>query len=333
MRTPLKLQAKMSGHIMREKLRGNKRIPLVLMLEPLHACNLTCEGCGRIIEYKDSMTDRMSLEQCFEAAEVTRAPVVSVCGGEPLIYREIDALIDGLIERGKYIYLCTNAMFLDRFLPKHEPCEQLSITVHMDGMRELHDKIVERQGVWDLAIENIKLAKQMGFHVTTNTTIFRETTPEQLEELFTFLTYLGVDGLIASPAFAYEAFADDPYMFGTKDQIHEKFQKLLPVMNNFNMLSTPQYMSFLAGEREYPCSPWGNITRNPKGWKGPCYAITNDHYETYQELLESTDWEYYAQQKDPRCANCKMHSGFEASVVFNMTMTDMISMMRWQLAA
>ena len=141
----------MSGHIMREKLRGNKRIPLVLMLEPLHACNLTCEGCGRIIEYKDSMTDRMSLEQCFEAAEVTRAPVVSVCGGEPLIYREIDALIDGLIERGKYIYLCTNAMFLDRFLPKHEPCEQLSITVHMDGMRELHDKIVERQGVWDPA--------------------------------------------------------------------------------------------------------------------------------------------------------------------------------------
>lgn len=333
MRTPVKLQAKMAGHIMREKMRGNKRIPLVLMLEPLHACNLTCEGCGRIIEYEDTITDRMSLEECFQAAEVTRAPVVSVCGGEPLIYREIDALIDGLIARGKYIYLCTNAMFLDRFLPKHKPTEQLSITVHLDGMRELHDKIVEREGVFDLAVEHMKLAKKMGFHVTTNTTIFKGTSVQELKELFTFLTYLGVDGLLVSPAYSYEVFGDDPHMFNSKDQIHEKFRDLLPVMKNFNMLSTPQYLEFLAGKREYPCSPWGNITRNPQGWKGPCYAITNEHYGSYQELLESVDWEYYAQQKDARCVNCKMHSGFEASVVFNMTLADAIQTMKWQIAA
>lgn len=333
MRTPLKLQANMTKHIMREKLRGNKRIPLVLMMEPLHACNLTCEGCGRIVEYEDTITDRMSLQECLDSADECYTPVVSVCGGEPLIYREIDALIDGLIARGRYIYLCTNAMFLDRFYPKHQPTEQLSITVHLDGMRDTHDRIVERKGVFDLAVEHIKLGKKLGFHITTNTTIFKQTDYKEIEELFTFLTHLGVNGLIISPAYSYESLGSDPHIFHTKEEIHEKMRPLVEMSKRFNMLSTPQYLEFLAGLRNYPCSPWGNVTRNPRGWKGPCYAITNGHYKTYKELLDSTDWEYYAQQKDARCRNCKMHSGFEASTVFNMSIADAARMIRWQLAA
>ncbi|MEW6775681.1 MAG: adenosyl-hopene transferase HpnH [Bdellovibrionota bacterium] len=334
MRTPIRLQANMTAHILREKLKGNKRIPLVLMLEPLHACNLTCEGCGRIVEYAETITEQMSLDECLGSAKECNAPVVSVCGGEPLIYRDIDGLIDGLVDQGKYIYLCTNAMFLDRFLPRHKPTEQLSITVHLDGLKETHDRIVEREGVFDLAIENIKLAKKMGYHVTTNTTIFKQTDLTEIDRLFQYLTQLGVDGFLLSPAYSYESLGTDPFMFHTKEQIHDKFRPFIAhcQQRKFRLLSSPGYLEFLAGLRNYPCAPWGNVTRNPQGWKGPCYAITNDHYKSYQELLDSTDWDYYAEQKDARCRNCKMHSGFEASVVFNMTIQDVAQTIRWQLA-
>lgn len=323
----------MTKHLMREKFRGNKRTPLVMMLEPLHACNLTCEGCGRIVEYKDTITDQMSLEECIDAARECNTPVISICGGEPLIYRHIDALVDKYVEMGRYIYLCTNAMFLDRFLPKHKPTDQLFITVHLDGMRDTHDRIVERKGVWDMAVEHMKQAKAMGYKVLTNTTVFKTTDPKELDELFTFLTYLGLDGLLVSPAFSFESLGDDPYGFNSKEEVHEKFEPLLPMLHKYRMFSTPQYLEFLAGKREYPCSPWGNIVRNPQGWKGPCYAITDSHYKSYRELLESTDWDYYARQEDPRCHDCKMHSGFEASVVFNMTLSDAIRSMKWQFAA
>ncbi len=338
MRTPLKMQASLTAHLLKHKFLRTKYIPLVLMLEPLHACNLTCEGCGRIIEYKDTITDQLSLDTCLASADECGAPVVSICGGEPMLYRHINELINGLVEKDKFIYLCTNAMFLDKLYKGVQPTQNLYINVHLDGMRETHDTIVQRKGVWDIAVAQIKKAKKLGYQVTTNTTVFKQTSWKELDELFTFLTDLGIDGIIVSPGYSYEALGStcnssgDDYIFHSREEVHAKFQELLPKLERYRMFTPPQYADFLAGERDYDCSPYANLTRNPRGWKGPCYAITNGHYETYRELMESTDWEYYSKRKDPRCANCFMHSGFAGSVVLHANGKDMIDMAKWQFS-
>jgi hopanoid biosynthesis associated radical SAM protein HpnH len=317
MRFPLKLQLDLFRYIAQQKRAGNEHFPLVLMLEPLHACNLACAGCGRIVEYEDTYYDKMSLQECFDAIDECGAPIVSVCGGEPLIYKPTPDLLQGCFERGKHVQLCTNAILLDRFMEKVPPHPNLTIQVHLDGMRETHDRVVCQDGVFDTVVPQMKRAVERGYRVSTNTTIFKDTSLSELEELFTMLDDMGVHGFLITPGFAYEVLDNDIYL--AKEETHAKFREIREIARRHKVMSTPLYLDFLTGERDLDCSPWANVTRNPRGWKGPCYLITDAHYATYRELLDSTDWEFFAQRRDKRCENCKLHSGFEASAAETLT--------------
>jgi hopanoid biosynthesis associated radical SAM protein HpnH len=311
MRFPVRLQVDLFRYLAREKRAGNRHTPLVLMLEPLHACNLACAGCGRIVEYEATYHDKMSLEECLGSVDECPAPVVSVCGGEPLIYKPLPELLQGCFERGRHVQLCTNGILLERFMDKVPPHPNLTLQIHLDGMRETHDRVVCEDGVFDKVVPQMRTAIARGYRVCTNTTIYRETTDEELATLFSFLDEMGVHGFLITPGYAYEVLGNDIYM--TKDEVHERFARIRELASRHRVLSTPVYLDFLAGERDLDCTPWANVTRNPRGWKGPCYLITDRHYETYRELLSHTDWEFFRQRRDKRCENCKLHSGFEAS--------------------
>jgi len=317
MRFPIGLTASLTAHILRKKLAGERFVPLVLMLEPLFACNLNCATCGRIREYRDRVSETMSVEDCLESSRECGAPIVSVCGGEPLIYKPTPDLLKGCFERGKHVQLCTNAILLDRFMDKVPPHPNLTIQVHLDGMRETHDRVVCQEGVFDTVMPQMKRAVLRGYRVSTNTTIFKDTSLQELEELFTLLDDMGVHGFLITPGFAYEVLDNDIYL--AKEETHAKFRDIREIARRHKVMSTPLYLDFLTGDRDLDCSPWANVTRNPRGWKGPCYLITDAHYATYRELLDSTDWEFFAQRRDKRCENCKLHSGFEASAAETLT--------------
>jgi hopanoid biosynthesis associated radical SAM protein HpnH len=312
--------------------RGNKRVPVVLMLEPLHTCNLACIGCSPE-RYSGDLRDRLSLEKCFAAVDQCGAPVVSVCGGEPTVYPEIVELIDGIIARKKHVIMCTNAILLDRFYKKATPNKRLSINVHLDGMRTTHDRVVAKPGVFDKAIAAIEEGKRLGYFVCTNTTVYRETDVTEIEEMCAYLTDLDVDGILLSPGYHYESLhGENHFMF--RDEIHEKFKAILALTERYRKISsTPLFLQFAAGLRDYPCTPWGNPTFTPKGWKGPCYLIEDKYYGSWRDFFGGVDWDYWESRKDPRCHNCKMHSGFEASVVRKLgeSMSDVATMARWQL--
>ena len=364
MRFPLSMTAGMAGYIARNKFRPkpewqkqvldrteanpfhiiythtnaerkphpmiNKRFPLVLMLEPLHACNLTCTGCGRIREYESTISHRLSLEQCLQAADECGAPIVSICGGEPMLYPEIGALVEKLVDRNKTIYLCTNGMFIKKKIKEFQPNETFFFNVHLDGMEKNHDIAVEREGVFREAIEGVRIAKQAGFKVCTNTTVYRETDMNEIEELFEYLTQFKVDGHMISPAYGYSA-VNDREIFMTRDDIHEKFKNIDKLAARFPLNSTPTYLEFLQGRRDYPCTAWGNPTYNVKGWKGPCYLITDAHYKTFEELMTRTPWESYGAGNDPRCDHCMVHCGFEPSAALgiNSKFGDTFKLMSW----
>jgi hopanoid biosynthesis associated radical SAM protein HpnH len=308
----------------------NKRFPLVLMLEPLHTCNLTCTGCGRIREYESTITQKLSLAQCLKASEECGAPIVSICGGEPLLYPEIGALVAELVARNKTIYLCTNGMFIKKRLKDFKPNDTLFFNVHLDGMEKNHDIAVEREGVFREAIEGVKLAKAAGFKVCTNTTVYKETDMNEIEELFEYLTQFNVDGHMISPAYGYSA-VNDREIFMTRDDIYEKFKDVDKLAKRFPLNSTPTYLEFLQGKRDYPCTAWGNPTYNVKGWKGPCYLITDGHYQTFEELMTKTQWESYGAGNDPRCDHCMVHCGFEPSAALgiNSKFGDTFKLMSW----
>ncbi len=332
MRFPLGMNYRIAKYIMAQNRAGNERYPLVLMLEPLHACNLACSGCGRLVEYRDTLSERLSLEECLEAAGDCGAPVVSVCGGEPLIHPEIDAIVREITSRKKFVYLCTNGWVLADWLRRNEPNPYLYINVHIDGMPLTHDRITGRDGSFEKALEGATLAKRLGYRVTTNTTVYRTTDAGELDHLFSLLTRRGVDGILVSPGYNYEGL--DEHDFLAKEDIHRKFREISRLARKYRFHSTPLYLEFLRGERDYPCTPWGNVTYNPSGWKSPCYLITDGHYDSYGELLEKTDWERYRQRRDPRCRNCMMHSGFEPSVVVQLQESprDVLKMVRWNLS-
>jgi hopanoid biosynthesis associated radical SAM protein HpnH len=329
MRFPLRLQLDLFRHIARQKRAGRKHFPLVLMLEPLHACNLACAGCGRIVEYEDTYYDKMSLEECLASIDECDAPIVSVCGGEPLIYKPYPELLQGCFERGRHVQLCTNAILLDRFMEKVPPHPNLMIQVHLDGMRETHDRSVCKEGVFDTIMPQMRRAVERGYRVCTNTTIFKDTTDEELEELFTTLDAMGVHGFLITPGYAYEVLDNDIYL--AKEDVHQRFRRIAEIARRHKVLSTPRYLEFLTGERDLSCSPWANVTRNPRGWKGPCYLITDGHYESYRELMEQTDWEFFKERRDKRCENCKLHSGFEASAAQEVASSprDALRFLRW----
>jgi sulfatase maturation enzyme AslB (radical SAM superfamily) len=272
------------------------------MLEPTHLCNLACEGCGKIREFESTIRDMMPLETCLKAVEECGAPIVSICGGEPTIYPHLDALVTELLRRKKFIYLCTNGIRLDRYLPKWKPSPYLTINISMDGLEPTHDLVRSRKGLYKIDIRMIKLAKSMGFRIVTNTTIYKETKGRDI--------------------------------FLEKQQTHEKFQRIWDLSKRYRLLSTPLYLRYLKGERELKCSPWGNPNYNPQGWKGPCYLITDAHYKTFDELMTKTDWEKYENKRDERCTNCMMHSGFEPTVIREVgkNWKDLWEMIRWNLA-
>jgi len=333
MRFPIGMTTKLSGYIAGKRLRGIEKFPLVMMLEPLHACNLTCTGCGRIREYKQTITEKLSVEQCLNAAEECGAPIVSICGGEPMIYRELEQLVTELLARGRHIYLCTHGMFLKKRLKGFTPSKQFFFNIHLDGMEITHDLCVERKGVFRQAIEGIQAAKESGFMVCTNTTIYKQTDMKEIAELFTYLEGFGVDGHMISPAYSYAA-VDTKDIFMSRQEIHEKFRMATKLLEQHTLMISPIYMEYLRGEREeMNCVAWGNPTYNTRGWKAPCYLITDGHHPTFKEFIEKTNWEKYGRGRDPRCENCMVHVGYEPSAVLgaNRKFSDTWKLLKWQL--
>jgi len=310
----------------------NRRFPIVLMLEPLHACNLTCTGCGRIREYESTITERIPLEECLAAVDECGAPMVSICGGEPMMYPQIGELVSGILARNKNIYLCTNGMFIVRRLHEFTPDKRFFFNVHLDGLEKTHDMCVEKDGVFREAIEGIKAAKAAGFMVCTNTTIYKETDMKEIAALFEYLEPFEVDGHQLSPAYGYSA-VNDREIFMTRDDIHEKFKDVDTLFKRFRLNQTPMFLEFLKGDRDLPCTAWGNPTYNIKGWKGPCYLITDAHYKTFEALMTQTPWENYGHGNDPRCEHCMVHCGYEPSAALgiNARLADSFKMLTWAL--
>jgi len=362
LRFPLSMTAGMASYIARNKLRPRpewqrdlsspagpagpfrivqpwrphpmigKRFPLVLMLEPLHACNLTCTGCGRIREYHSTLGRRLTVEQCLAASDECAAPVVSICGGEPLLYPEIGALVTALLARNRRIYLCTNGLLLRKHLGEFRPDARFFFNIHLDGLEQTHDRLVERPGVFREAVEGVKAAKRAGFKVSTNTTIYRETDMREVEALLEFLDPLGVDGYMLSPAYGYTAVGDRE-IFMTREDVQEKFKDIDRLARRFRLNSTPSYLDFLQGKRDLPCTAWGNPTYNPMGWKGPCYLITDAHFQSFEDLMTQTPWESFGRGNDPRCEHCMVHCGYEPSAALgiNGQPGDNLRLLHWVL--
>jgi hopanoid biosynthesis associated radical SAM protein HpnH len=331
MRFPWRLNYDLTRYIIRNNIQKIDKYPLVLMLEPTHLCNLACSGCGRIREYADTIQEMMSLEECLKSVDECPAPVVTITGGEPFLYPPIYALIEEVLKRGKHIYLCTNALLLEKALDIMKPHPNFTLNVHLDGLEETHDRILERKGTFKTAIDAIRKAKELGFRVCTNTTIFKETDLLEIEMLFSRLQDLGVDGLLVAPGFGYEAVGEK--LFLERKDIERKFEQVYEMSRKYRFYSTPMYLKFLKGEKKLECTPWGNPTRNPQGWKAPCYLITDAHYPTYREMMEKTDWSRYGVGRDERCAQCMMHCGFEPTVVSEVAKSwkDMVEMAIWNM--
>ncbi len=329
MRFPLHITTSTVRHQVKNALKGNKRYPFVLMLEPLYTCNLACLGCA-IERHTGKLKDRLPVEQCLEAVEVSDAPIVSICGGEPTIYPELPELVDGIIARKRHIYLCTNGLLLDeKVYGVIPPDRRLMINVHLDGLRETHDKVCAKEGVFDKAIAMIQEGVKLGHHVMANTTIFKETDVDEVETLCRLLTDMGVEGMLVSPGYHYESVSRD--IFLTRGEIQRKFRKVLEISKKFRLTSTPMFLEFAAGLREYKCSPWSTVTFTPRGWKGPCYLIGKTYTFDWKEFWNGTDWDYWESREDELCQNCAMHSGFEASVVRELPKHpgDMFRMLAW----
>jgi hopanoid biosynthesis associated radical SAM protein HpnH len=333
MRYPLKMTVNLSRYVVSNKVRGTKKFPMVLMLEPLHACNLTCTGCGRIREYKSTINEMLSVDECLAAVDESGAPIVSICGGEPLIYPEIGKLTQEILARGRHIILCTNGMFIKKKLHEFKPSSSFFWNVHLDGMERTHDLCVEKDGVFRDAIEGIKAAKAAGFLVCSNTTIYKETDLNEIAELYAYCDELGVDGYMLSPAYNYAAVMTKE-IFMSKADVRDKFRAAYELLGKYNLMVSPIYMDFLRGERDLDCTAWGTPTYNPRGWKGPCYLITDAHHKTYGELVANTDWSKYGPGNDPRCADCMVHVGFETTPILGAhpRLGDTWTMFKWQMS-
>jgi hopanoid biosynthesis associated radical SAM protein HpnH len=305
-----------SSYVIRQKLKGRKQYPLVLMLEPLLRCNLACAGCGKIQYPAHVLKKQLTPEECFRAVEECGAPVVSIPGGEPLMHPQIVEIVNGLIARGKYIYLCTNALLLSERVHEFTPSKHLSFSVHMDGRREHHDFAVCREGTYDKAVEGIRKALSLGFRVTTNTTLFDGADPQSVRQFFDDMMELGVEGMMLSPGYTYDK-APDQEHFLTRKKTRNLFRQILSNRSEkwmFNL--SPLFLEFLMGKRNYKCTPWGMPTYNIFGWQKPCYLLQDGYADTFEELMRETTWENYGTESgNPKCANCMVHSGYEASAV------------------
>jgi hopanoid biosynthesis associated radical SAM protein HpnH len=316
MAVPVSQAFKVCTYVLGQKLRGRKRYPRVLMLEPLFRCNLECEGCGKIQYPEHILKKRVSAEQALAAADECGAPVVSIAGGEPLIHPEIKEIVDGLIKQGRYVYLCTNALLLERKLDLFTPHKQLTFSIHMDGLKAEHDKSVCRDGTYEIALSAAKKAVQRGFRVTTNTTLFNNANPERVRQFFDEMTALGVEGMMISPGYPY-AKAPEQEIFLERNRTKALFKQILgSAKKTWRFNHSPTFLAFLQGKIDYDCTPWGNPTYNVFGWQKPCYLLGDGFATTFKELIETTDWARYGQKGwDERCKDCMVHCGYEASAV------------------
>jgi hopanoid biosynthesis associated radical SAM protein HpnH len=331
MRFPLHISTDMIANQVRNALKGNARFPYVLMLEPLYTCNLACIGCA-IERHTGKLKDRLPVQTCLEAVEQSRAPVVSICGGEPTLYPELPELVEEIIARRRHIYLCTNGLLLDESVyGVIEPNKRLMINVHLDGLRETHDRVCAREGVFDKAIAMIEEGLRLGHHLMANMTVYKETDVAEVEAVCRLLNGLGVEGTLVTPGYHYESVERDIFM--TRSEIQGKFRRILDISKRYRLTSTPMFLEFAAGLREYRCSPWSTVTFTPRGWKGPCYLIGKTHTFSWEEFWRGTDWAYWESRQDPLCQNCAMHSGFEASVVRELPRNpgDMVRLAAWNL--
>jgi len=323
MGVPVSQMWAVASYVLTQRLRGLGRYPLVLMLEPLFRCNLACAGCGKIQYPPQILKKHLTVEQCLHAVEECGAPIVSIPGGEPLMYPEIGRLVEELVRRRKYVYLCTNALLLEEKLVAgvFTPSKYLSFSVHMDGLREEHDEAVCREGVYDRAVAAIREALRRGFRVTTNTTLFDGVSPLRVREFFDEMMDLGVEGMMLSPGYSYSK-APDQEHFLRRAKTHELFSRILSnATRRWRFNQSPLFLQFLMGKRDYECTPWGNPTYNMFGWQRPCYLLQEGYAESFQELLETTRWEHYGRKSgNPKCQDCMVHCGFEPTAV-NETFT------------
>ncbi len=306
-----------ASYVVKQKLRRRKRYPLVLMLEPLFRCNLACAGCGKIQYPGHILRRQLTAEQCFRAVEECGAPIVSIPGGEPLMHPEMPAIVRGLIDRRKYIYLCTNALLLKEKIEAgdYQPSKYLSFSVHMDGPKNEHDFAVCREGTFEQAVEAIRLAVERGFRVTTNTTLFEGADPDTMRGFFDEMMDLEVEGMMLSPGYSYQKAPDQSGFLG-RERTQELFSKILSrPKRRWRFNHSPLFLRFLQGEIEYHCSPWGNPTYNIFGWQKPCYLLQEGYASSFRELMDSTDWDNYGHTKNEKCRDCMVHSGYEATAV------------------
>lgn len=335
MKFPIGLTMSLSAYLFKQKLKGRKKFPLVLMIEPTHACNLFCDGCGRIRTWEEGQRAVLNADECLQSIEEADTPVVSICGGEPLMHPQIDEIVRRTLALKKYIYLCTNGMLITRFIERVGPDKRLILNVHFDGTEEFHDEVVKKKGCYARAFEGAVEAKKRGYQVCTNTTVFRQTKVEMLEEMYEQLKAVGVDGFLISPAYSYAAVTEKEH-FMSREEIREKFGNGLgsKLLDKYNFWNSPIYVDYLQGKRELECTPWGNPTRDPYGWKKPCYLMEDGHADTFQELMEETEWSKYGPGNDPRCKDCLVHCGFEPTAVVETqrNIKDGLRMFKWNLS-
>jgi hopanoid biosynthesis associated radical SAM protein HpnH len=315
---PLSQQARIGAYILRQHLRGRKRYPLVLMLEPLFKCNLACAGCGKI-DYPDPILNkRLSYDECMAAVDECGAPVVAIAGGEPLLHKEMPEIVRGCLGRGKVVILCTNALLLEKQLEKFTPHPRLTLDIHLDGDREQHDWAVSQKGVYDRAVKALKAARDRGFRVAINATLFNNADPERMARFFDDVTAMGVDAIMVSPGYAYER-APDQGHFLNRRKTKELFRGIFARGRGkgWKFGNSPLFLDFLAGNQDYHCTPWGNPTRNVFGWQRPCYLLGEGYAKTFKELMETTDWDAYGTGNYEKCADCMVHSGYEATAVMD----------------
>jgi hopanoid biosynthesis associated radical SAM protein HpnH len=315
---PLVQKIRIGSYIMGKLVKGKKRFPLVLMLEPLFRCNLQCRGCGKIAHPAEVLKKELSVDECLAAALECGAPVVSIAGGEPLLHQDIHLIAEALQRHKRFVYLCTNALLAPKRMGQFKPSPYLTFNVHLDGLKERHDAGVCREGVFDSAVAAIKQLIKAGHRVTTNTTLFGEETPEGAAEFFDFVMSLGVEGMTVAPAFSYDSAADQDN-FLTRAQAKELFLRIFELGRgrNWRFNHSSLYLEFLAGRRGYPCTPWGTPTRSIFGWQKPCYLLGDGYVDSFEELMQQTGWASYGAGNDPRCAECMVHCGFEPTAVMD----------------
>ncbi|WP_373377441.1 adenosyl-hopene transferase HpnH [Cupriavidus nantongensis] len=317
MAIPLLQVARVGAYIVGKHLSRQKHYPLALMLEPLFRCNLACSGCGKI-DYPDPiLNQRLSVQQCLEAVDECGAPVVSIAGGEPLLHKDMPQIVQGIIRRRKFVYLCTNALLMEKKLDQYQPSPYFIWSVHLDGDREMHDRSVCQEGVYDRCVEAIRAAKARGFRVNINCTLFNDAQPERVARFFDSVKALGVDGITVSPGYAYER-APDQQHFLNRGKTRQLFRDILSrgrAGKNWAFSQSTLFLDFLAGNQTYHCTPWGNPARTVFGWQRPCYLVGEGYAATFRELMEETDWDAYGTGNYEKCADCMVHSGYEATAV------------------